>query len=76
MEQEEKNNRGFIIMDCPKCNGTSRVLTTRISFSNPETIRRRECINCGYRFTTKEKEYKHVTKSRVDEKDSKPKTRS
>lgn len=40
-------------MQCPKCHKTStNVYDTRISKNGKSTRRRRECTNCGYRFTT------------------------
>lgn len=40
-------------MNCPKCNSMQVVIVdTR---PNPETVwRRRECLDCGFRFNTKE----------------------
>lgn len=35
-------------MNCPVCSQDSRVLKTL------QTERRRECVKCGHRFTTKE----------------------
>jgi transcriptional regulator NrdR family protein len=35
-------------MNCPVCSRDSRVLKTT------DTERRRECLGCGHRFTTKE----------------------
>ena len=40
-------------MTCPKCNGDTRVLNRQ---TYPDyTWRRRECKECGYRFSTKER---------------------
>lgn len=38
---------------CPKCNGATAVYNSRSKPNN--TIRRhRECLHCGFRFTTRE----------------------
>lgn len=43
-------------MKCPKCNHNhSRVIDSRQSEDGHTIRRRRECENCGYRFTTFEK---------------------
>jgi transcriptional repressor NrdR len=43
-------------MRCPKCGGTqTKVLDSRFVESYNQIRRRRECENCGYRFTTFEK---------------------
>lgn len=42
-------------MRCPQCNSDSKVLDTRTNEEGTATRRRRECINCGKRFTTYEK---------------------
>ena len=40
-------------MRCPKCMSLdSKVLDTRIDKTETSTRRRRECLDCGYRFTT------------------------
>lgn len=40
-------------MRCPKCiSPETKVLDTRIGKSETSIRRRRECLNCGYRFTT------------------------
>ncbi len=42
-------------MKCPKCNKyDSRVLDSRLSGDGNDIRRRRECNNCGFRFTTHE----------------------
>lgn len=40
-------------MLCPKCNGGTTIYNTR-NRPNGRTWRRRECLHCGYRFTTTE----------------------
>lgn len=42
-------------MLCPVCGGQSRVLDTRTNDSVNTVKRRRECVECGKRFTTYEK---------------------
>ncbi|MEL7647052.1 MAG: transcriptional regulator NrdR [Sedimentibacter sp.] len=43
-------------MKCPKCNcSESKVVDTRPTDDGFKIRRRRECIECGYRFTTYEK---------------------
>lgn len=40
-------------MRCPKCSSLeTKVLDTRIGKNETSTRRRRECLECGYRFTT------------------------
>jgi transcriptional repressor NrdR len=40
-------------MRCPKCTSLDvKVLDTRIGKNETSTRRRRECLDCGYRFTT------------------------
>ena len=44
-------------MRCPKCpNEDTKVLESRLSEGGRSVRRRRSCIQCGYRFTTYEKE--------------------
>lgn len=44
------------IMRCPKCNYTeSKVIDTRPTDDGAKIRRRRECMDCGHRFTTYEK---------------------
>ena len=40
-------------MKCPKCEGKLMIIDTRNAPFN-ETRRRRECMKCGYRFSTYE----------------------
>ena len=42
-------------MRCPVCNGDSKVVETRVNDNGTSIRRRRECVNCGKRFTTYEK---------------------
>ena len=42
-------------MLCPVCGGQSRVLDTRTNDTVNTVKRRRECVECGKRFTTYEK---------------------
>ncbi|MDD4083052.1 MAG: ATP cone domain-containing protein, partial [Sphaerochaetaceae bacterium] len=43
-------------MKCPNCGGTNdRVLDSRASSDNTSIRRRRECLDCGFRFTSYEK---------------------
>ncbi|MDO4280839.1 MAG: transcriptional regulator NrdR [Peptococcaceae bacterium] len=42
-------------MFCPVCGGDSKVLDTRTNESTNSVKRRRECMQCGKRFTTYEK---------------------
>ena len=43
-------------MRCPKCGcEESKVVDSRPSESNDAIRRRRECVKCGYRFTTYER---------------------
>ena len=43
-------------MQCPTCQNTdSRVLESRSADSGKSVRRRRECLNCSYRFTTYER---------------------
>ena len=50
-------------MTCPVCNGKTKILETR---SDEESInRRRQCLRCGYRFSTVEMDkdlYKRIAK--------------
>jgi len=40
-------------MQCPKCSHTdTKVLDTRLGKNNLSIRRRRQCLGCGYRFTT------------------------
>ena len=39
-------------MTCPNCNGKTKVIESITE--EDSTIRRRECITCGYRFSTVE----------------------
>jgi transcriptional regulator NrdR family protein len=39
-------------MTCPECNGKTKVVDSRTD--EDSTLRRRECIDCGYRFSTVE----------------------
>lgn len=49
-------------MNCPKCNGKTLVVDSRL-VSLTERMRRRVCQDCGYRFTLYEKiEEKPVVK--------------
>jgi len=42
-------------MRCPKCSSLeTKVLDTRVGKTETSTRRRRECLGCGYRFTTVE----------------------
>ncbi len=43
-------------MRCPFCgNATNRVIDSRLSRESQEIRRRRECLECGRRFTTRER---------------------
>lgn len=42
-------------MHCPSCGGDTKVLDTRLNDSTNSVKRRRECLNCGKRFTTYER---------------------
>jgi transcriptional repressor NrdR len=43
-------------MKCPRCAGVEdKVIQSRISRDNVSIRRRRECLDCGYRFTTYER---------------------
>ena len=43
-------------MRCPYCgNATNRVIDSRLSRESQEIRRRRECLECGRRFTTRER---------------------
>ncbi len=43
-------------MKCPRCAGVEdKVIQSRISRDNTSIRRRRECLDCGYRFTTYER---------------------
>ena len=43
-------------MQCPTCQNTdSRVLESRSADSGKSVRRRRECLNCSFRFTTYER---------------------
>ncbi len=47
-------------MRCPKCaNLDDKVVDTRVSKEGESTRRRRECLNCGTRFTTYEMVVRH-----------------
>ena len=51
-------------MTCPKCGGKTAVINSREP-NNECVVRRRKCVNCEYRFTTKEYEsdlIKHILK--------------
>lgn len=39
-------------MNCPKCGSPTHVLVSRNRPVKQSTNRRRECLQCGYRFTT------------------------
>ena len=42
-------------MRCPKCmSNDDKVIETRVSREGETTRRRRQCLNCSYRFTTYE----------------------
>ena len=46
----------FHLMQCPTCQNTdSRVLESRSADSGKSVRRRRECLNCSFRFTTYER---------------------
>lgn len=40
---------------CPECSTAMRVKDTRTIADGTEVRRRRECLECGYRLTTKER---------------------
>ena len=43
-------------MQCPSCGNTdSRVLESRSADTSKSVRRRRECLNCDFRFTTDER---------------------
>jgi transcriptional repressor NrdR len=42
-------------MHCPSCGGETKVLDTRLNESANAVKRRRECLQCGKRFTTYER---------------------
>ena len=47
-------------MTCPVCGGATKVTDSR---SDGETVRRRrECVNCGERFTTREMDVDQLEK--------------
>ncbi|MFA5205922.1 MAG: transcriptional regulator NrdR [Lentisphaeria bacterium] len=49
-------------MRCPKCScGDDKVIDTRVSKEGDSIRRRRECLNCGQRFTT----YENITRAEV-----------
>lgn len=41
-------------MKCPKCKKPTRVIDTRLHYDD-KVIRKRECVECKYRFITIEK---------------------
>ncbi|WP_418461870.1 hypothetical protein [Frisingicoccus sp.] len=41
-------------MKCPKCNGETRIINSRLKEWN-EVYRRRKCLGCGFRFSTMER---------------------
>lgn len=45
---------------CPKCRGRSRVLDTRHNDMTDVTRRRRECIECRHRWSTREIDEKNI----------------
>ena len=45
-------------MKCPKCRGSSEVL--KVYQFETEARRRRECVKCGFRFSTSEKIWRRV----------------
>lgn len=52
----EHKKKGEIIMKCPYCEYTeSKVIDSRPTDEDEAIRRRRECLNCGKRFTTYEK---------------------
>ena len=54
---------GGIKMTCPKCNEKTKVIDSHTDEDSTE--RRRECTNCGYRFSTVEIDrdlYERVTR--------------
>jgi len=43
-------------MKCPRCSGVrDKVIQSRLSRDGSSIRRRRQCLNCGYRFTTYER---------------------
>jgi hypothetical protein len=52
IERVAKNRRGLL---CPKCLSYTRVLDVDSSPDESQTIRRRECATCLYRFFSEEK---------------------
>ena len=42
-------------MNCPRCHKETKVIDSRLVDWNTQRERRRECLECGYRFTTVEK---------------------
>ena len=52
----DKDQRRRIAMECPNCHqNASRVIDSRPNNENQTIRRRRECENCGFRFTTFER---------------------
>lgn len=52
-------------MTCPICGGKTRVVDSRQP--DVETVRRRrECLECGYRFNTEERETEQKPKEAED----------
>src|SRR5690606_20782491 len=45
----------LVEMQCPTCNGDTRVLESRAAEGGAAVRRRRECTECGRRFTTFER---------------------
>lgn len=41
-------------MTCPVCGGATKIVDSRSSRAGESIRRRRECLACGHRFTTRE----------------------
>lgn len=52
----------IVVMNCPKCGSNNdKVLESRANKEGTSIRRRRECLNCGYRFTS----YEHIERKPV-----------
>lgn len=49
-------------MRCPICNGNVRVIDTEHLTALNMTVRRKKCVDCGYRFHTVERVSRPVAK--------------
>ena len=64
-------------MKCPNCfENNTHVLNSRTRQTTKEFYRRRECLSCGYRFTTKERYVPDELDKKLRENSEKPYNRT